>query len=51
MAAAALKVRPGDDCAATFRNEDLKKRLRLVSGPKLEENLESNMSSSQCGGF
>ena len=47
MAAAALKVRPGDDGATTFRNEDLKKRLRMVSGLKLEEDLESNMSSSQ----
>ena len=51
MAAAALKVRPGDDCATTFRNEDLKKRLRLVSGLKLEENLELDVSGSQCEEF
>ena len=49
MAAAALKVRPGDDGATTFRNEDLKKRLRMVSGLKLEENLELDVSCSQCG--
>ena len=46
-----MKGRPGDDGATTFRNEDLKKRLRVVSGLKLEENLELNVYSSQYGGF
>ena len=43
-----MKGRPGDDGATTFRNEDLKKRLRVVSGLKLEENLELNVNGSKC---
>ena len=45
--AALLKERPGDDAATTFRNKDLKKRLREVSGLKLEENLELNVDGSK----
>lgn len=42
-----LKGRPGDDGATSFRNGDLKKRLRVsVSWPKLEEDFELDVRVS-----
>ena len=42
-----FKGRPGDDGATSFRNGDLKKRLRVsVSWPKLEEDFELDVRVS-----
>ena len=46
-----LKGSPGDDGATSFRNGDLKKRLRVsVIWPKPEEDFELDVSRShRCG--